>query len=184
MTLGSALLIIALFLFVAAFVLRPLRTGAGAHVTESERQLSELLAARDHTLSSLADLDMDNILEKIPPEDYSTQRVELLQEGAEILRKIDSLTDGGLAEAGAALESGPRELDAEAELEAAIASMRSGADHVGEREAELEEAVARMRSSEERAGGGFCPQCGKPVVASDRFCSHCGATLTTEGSHA
>jgi hypothetical protein len=98
MTLGSALLIIALFLFVVAFVARPLITGAGARVTEAERHLSELLAARDHTLSSLADLEMDNVLQKIPPEDYAAERAELLQKGAEILRQIDTLADEGLME--------------------------------------------------------------------------------------
>jgi hypothetical protein len=169
MTLGSALLIIALFLFVVAFVARPLITGAGARVTEAERHLSELLAARDHTLSSLADLEMDNVLQKIPPEDYAAERAELLQKGAEILRQIDTLADEGLMEA------------------AAVVSVRSNAK---DPEAELEAAVARMRAGDEAPTGGeapsdgFCPRCGEPVVASDRFCSHCGAALTTEGSRA
>ncbi|MFP3897020.1 MAG: zinc-ribbon domain-containing protein [Anaerolineales bacterium] len=26
-------------------------------------------------------------------------------------------------------------------------------------------------------GGGFCPQCGRPVEGDDRFCEHCGAQL-------
>jgi hypothetical protein len=158
MTLGSVLLVIALLLFTVAFIARPLVTGAGQRVTDSERQLSELLAARDHVLSSLSDLDMDNALEKIPAEDYAPQRAELLQEGAVILRAIDSMTDGGMADAGAAL-SDAQAPDAEAELEAA---------------------VARLRRSGDTPAGGYCPHCGKPVVADDRFCSYCGASLAAE----
>ncbi len=146
-----------------AFVARPLTTGAGLHVTEAERHLSELLAARDHTLSSLADLEMDNILEKIPPEDYAVQRAQLLQEGAEILRQIDAMADEGFAEAAAVVDSRADEQDPEAQLEAAITRMRSGG---------------------EEPAGGFCPQCGEPVVPNDRYCSHCGAALTVEGTHA
>jgi hypothetical protein len=163
MTLGSALLIIALFLFVVAFVVRPFTTGAGLHVTDAERRLSELLAARDHTLSSLADLEMDHVLEKIPAEDYATERAGLLQEGAEILRQIDTLADQGLAEAAAVVRAQPKGQDVEAELEAA---------------------VAHLRSTGETPAGGFCPQCGEPVVADDRFCSHCGSALTAEGTQA
>lgn len=163
MTLGSALLIIALFLFVVAFVVRPLTTGAGLHVTEAERHLSELLAARDHTLSSLADLDMDRLLEKIPPEDYDVERAELLQEGADILRQIDVLAGEGLAEAAAVIEGQTSSPDAEAALEAE---------------------VARLRSTGEKPSGSYCPQCGEPVVANDRFCSHCGTELTAEGTRA
>lgn len=163
MTLGSALLITALFLLVAAFVLRPLTTGAGVYLTAAERRLSELLAARDHTLSSLADLEMDNMLEKIPSEDYVSQRAELLQEGAEILRQIDALADEGLGEATSHLASHTGMMDADAELEAA---------------------VARMRTRGDKSVGGFCPQCGNLVVASDRFCSRCGTTLTVEETQA
>ena len=163
MTLGSALLIIALFLFVVAFVVRPLTTGAGVHVTEAERHLSELLAARDNTLSSLADLEMDKLLEKIPPEDYDAERAELLQEGAEILRQIDVLAEEGLSEATA-------NAGAQADLPDA--------------EAELEAAVARLRSPGEKPSASFCPQCGQPVVPDDRFCSHCGTALMQEGTRA
>lgn len=28
-----------------------------------------------------------------------------------------------------------------------------------------------------KGGGGFCPQCGRPAQAGDRFCRHCGARL-------
>jgi hypothetical protein len=163
MTLGSAFLIIALFLFVVAFVARPLTTGAGLHVTEAERHLSELLAARDHTLSSLADLEMDKLLEKIPPEDYDVERAELLQEGADILREIDVLAGEGISEAAAVIDAQTDPPDTEAALEAA---------------------VARLRSPGEKPSGKFCPQCGKPVVANDRFCSHCGTELTAEGTRA
>lgn len=40
----------------------------------------------------------------------------------------------------------------------------------------LEEEILRFRKSLK-----FCPQCGKPVLATDRFCAHCGAGIDNPG---
>jgi len=55
---------------------------------------------------------------------------------------------------------------------------------------EIEAAIARRRanvasarskpkqaSQDDNSSGGFCPQCGQPADADDRFCTHCGHQL-------
>ena len=49
------------------------------------------MAERDRVINSLQELDFDFKLGKIPDEDYPAQRAELLQKGADILRKLDAL---------------------------------------------------------------------------------------------
>jgi zinc-ribbon domain len=176
MTIGSALVIIALALLVAGFIARPLFTGLAREVSEAERHRSELLAARDRTLSGLADLDMDMALEKIPEADYNVHRAELVQQGADILREIDALNGESPAEQG----YGPEDAELEGQLEAAVAQLRTKPD-TG-LEAEMEAAVARLRENKAAGRGGFCPRCGKAVASDDRFCTHCGASLENRGS--
>lgn len=149
MSLGSILVIAALLLFVIAFVGRPLVEGRGFGVSSSDRKFSELLAARDRVLASISDLDMDMALQKIPPEDYETRRSELLQEGAGILREIDDLAD---TRGAPALSSASEPDSLETQLEAQILQLRHKKENTAD----------------------FCPQCGKPVIQGDRFCSHCG----------
>ena len=60
------------------------------HKAES-REISSLMAERDRIINSLQELDFDFRLGKIPDEDYPAQRTELLQKGADILRKLDAL---------------------------------------------------------------------------------------------
>jgi hypothetical protein len=45
-----------------------------------------------------------------------------------------------------------------------------------QRNAEIEAAVAKLRQSR-TVPARFCPQCGQPVAASDKFCAACGQRL-------
>jgi hypothetical protein len=38
-------------------------------------------------------------------------------------------------------------------------------------------ALYEIETDGEQAGA-YCPQCGKPIGRGDRFCKHCGATLS------
>lgn len=154
MSLGSILIIVALLLFVIAFVGRPLVEGSGFGVSSSDRKFSELLAARDRILASISDLDMDMALQKIPADDYDMRRSELLDEGVGILREIDDMADA---------QGAPG--DEAASLDGSLND-------------QLEAHILRLRQKKEAAG--FCPQCGQMIVSGDRFCSHCGYEVTED----
>src|SRR5215216_5991026 len=82
---------LAVLILVGMFLYAPLTEQRARSVTEEEHELSALMAERDRVVTSLQELDFDFKLGKIPDEDYPTQRANLLQKGADILRKIDSL---------------------------------------------------------------------------------------------
>jgi len=150
---GSIMIGLALALVAGAYVARPLfMDGAVADASALERRLSELYAARDRVLTTLEELDLDFAMGKLLEADYRQQRQALVLEGAEVLRAIDELQQ----EAGGE-EAGP-----------------------GDLEAEIEAAVARLRS--QKAGGeeGSCPACGARTYAGDQFCVQCGASLVAE----
>jgi hypothetical protein len=153
MDLGSLLIILALGIMAAAFIAQPFVESSGLGATKEERRLSELQAERDRVLATLQELDMDHAMGKLLREDYQSQRGTLVVRGAEVLKAIDELR-------GATDEAFP------------------GTDL----EVEIEAAVARLRRGENRASGGICRSCGREIVAGDRFCAHCGASIFEEGA--
>ncbi len=149
---GSIMIGLALALVAGAYVARPLfMDGAVADASALERRLSELYAARDRVLTTLEELDLDFAMGKLLEADYRQQRQALVLEGAEVLRSIDELQTEEGAEAGSP--------DLEAEIEAA---------------------VARLRSQRAEGEEGFCPACGARIYAGDQFCVQCGASLVAE----
>ena len=135
---------------------------------ESGHEVSSLLAERDRVLNSIQELDFDNSLGKIPPVEYTTQRKVLLQTGAEVLRQLDNL----------------RQLSSIAEIkdEEALIGDRFIKDDVRPAtpttDEDLEELIAKRRSIRKEKTSGFCPNCGKPLLQSDRFCSCCGQAIS------
>jgi hypothetical protein len=182
MDIGSIFLILALLAVVVLLVSRPLFNRKDLPVYElTDRQdhdYSTLLAERDRVLLALEELDFDYTMGKIPEEDYPSQRTQLLQYGADILRRLD---DFPVAEKKNKKES------AEARIEASLAEKRAvriapaavgtavdggeGADD------DLEVLIASRRRAREGKSAGFCPQCGGPLQKADRFCPKCGATV-------
>lgn len=159
MDIGSILLFLALSLLVGIYVTRPFFTHQGFKVTETDRKLSTLEAERDKTLAIIQELDMDQAMGKLEQDDYESQRALMVARGAEVFKEIDSLLLPKAKRPTPPAEKTPPDADAA-----------------------LEAAVARLRRS---AGGeqlGFCGQCGKPLVAGDRFCSSCGAVVEAEGA--
>ncbi len=162
MDIGSIFLILTLMLLTGLFIARPLLDRRGRVITQEEHDLSMLLAERDRILNSLAELDFDHALGKIPAEDYPVMRKQLLQRGAAVLRQLDAFQHAQQENYGerlqAVLDSDPAPVPVNVDdpIEALLA--------------------ARRRSREGRAGG-FCPQCGGAVTLSDRFCPKCGTAL-------
>ena len=185
MDIGSLFLVLALLLLVALFVSRPLFASENKTSPElsSERdhRLSFLMAERDRLLNALQELDFDYSLGKIPEADYPAQRLLLLQQGADVLRELDTLQEGVASN------------DIEARLEAAIAARRADARRavasgngvrpavvaasVAEPDDDLEVMLSNRRRNRKDKAGGFCPQCGSPVQKSDLFCPKCGNSL-------
>jgi len=179
MEIGSILLIASLLALVILFISRPLLEGqrsAPVSSNEEEHEISSLLAERERMVNALKELDFDQVMGKIPEEVYPVQRAALLQKGADILRKLDTYAQDGETPA-----------SAEDRIEAEIASRRSrlvpaysgsnGQTTIEDAEDDLEVAIALRRRAQQEKTGGFCPNCGKPVQAKDKFCPKCGASL-------
>jgi len=92
MQIAAIFFTLAIFILVAMYLYAPFMERRARRVTEEEHELSALLAERDRVINALQELDFDFKLGKIPDEDYPAQRAGLLQKGADILRRIDTLT--------------------------------------------------------------------------------------------
>lgn len=153
MELQAILLLLGVLLLVAAFVSRPFVQTA-RRLAANDRTRSALLAERDRLLTALRELDFDHSLGKIPEEDYPAQRAELVRNGAEVMRKLDELP-----------------------VAAVPAPSIRPEKHASLTDDDVEDLVARRRSGRKEKAGGFCPNCGKAILASDQFCPSCGKTL-------
>jgi len=177
MDIGSIMLITSLGVLVCILLSRPffLLPAGGSDlyirkaVESDEHQRSYLLAEKERIITAIRELDFDNLLGKIPPEDYSMQRMELLQMGAEVLRKLDDL------------EGKSPDQEAGQRIEDVVKEGRTdlkGIDSLSlEENDELEEMIAVHRNSRKEKAAGFCPGCGKPIHKSDKFCPRCGKAI-------
>jgi len=199
MDIAALFFTLAILVLVAMYLYAPLVQRSARPITEEEHELSALMAERDRIINSLQELDFDFKLGKIPGEDYPTQRANLLQTGADILRKIDERTlqqgsnpqRGGvdkknpsrrnekprvssLAPEGSAAGQNPEErierTIATRHVEVSIARSNIKDD-------DLESMISARRRDHKEKSAGFCPKCGKPVLISDRFCASCGKAL-------
>lgn len=159
---------LAILVFVGMYLYMPLVERRARRVTEEEHELSTLMAERDRVLNSLQELDFDFKLGKIPSEDYPVQRANLLQKGADILKKLDELTPDNT------------QLEKETQIERAITERRAVITNTkrGLSDDDLESMIAARHRTRKEKSAGFCPKCGKPVLVSDRFCPACGKALT------
>jgi hypothetical protein len=160
---------LAVLILVGIYLYAPFMERRARRVTEEEHELSALMAERDRVINSLQELDFDFKLGKIPEEDYPVQRSTLLQKGADILRKIDTLAPQAISAQ-----------DTEVRLERAIAARRADASlaRVEVSDDDLESMISSRRRNRTNTSAGFCPKCGKPVMVTDRFCPSCGKSLS------
>lgn len=168
---GAIFLTLAVLVLVGLFVSQPFLEGRRVQaVSVQEHDLSHWLAERDRLITALQELDFDHVLGKIPPEDYPNMRAALLTQAAEVLRRIDELQPQPHAG-----------LDAESRVEAAVAARRADAARNAPApvlsDDDLEARIAARRAERKEKSGGFCPNCGKPVLRSDRFCPSCGKAV-------
>ncbi len=171
---GAIFLALAVLVLVSLFVSRPFIESRRAYaISAEEHELSHLLAERDSLITALQELDFDHVLGKIPVEDYPNMRAALLAHAADVLRRIDELQPAKTPAVG----------DAESRVEAAIAARRADASAAAKfptsapTDDDLEDRLAARRAQRKEKSGGFCPNCGKPVLRSDRFCPSCGKAV-------
>lgn len=169
MQLTALFFTLAILILVAIYLYAPFMERRARRVTEEEHELSALMAERDRVINSLQELDFDFKLGKIPEDDYPTQRSSLLQKGADILRRIDSIAPQPASAQ-----------DADARIEKAIAARRADASvtKAEPSDDDVESMIAARRKVRKEKSSGFCPKCGKPVMVSDRFCPSCGKSLS------
>jgi NADH pyrophosphatase NudC (nudix superfamily) len=169
MELSAIFFSLAVLILVGIYLYAPFMERRARRVTEEEHELSALMAERDRVINSLQELDFDFKLGKIPEEDYPMQRSLLLQKGADILRKIDTLAPQATSAQ-----------DTEVRLERAIAARRADASlaRVEVSDDDLETMISSRRRNRTNKSAGFCPKCGKPVMVTDRFCPSCGKSLS------
>jgi len=166
MQIVSIFFTLGILIFVGVFLYMPFLERRARRVTVEEHETSTLLAERERVVNSLQELEFDFKLGKVPEEDYPTQRANLLQRGADILRKLDELAPGSMETS--------KQVDKEARIIAARRKKVSGKKLTDD---DIESLIAARRTGRKSKSAGFCPKCGKPVMASDRFCPACGKAL-------
>ena len=152
------------------------------------------------SLISLQELDFDFKLGKIPSEDFPTQRANLLQKGADILRKIDERTSqqGSTPQSAGVDKKNPSRRKEKPRVSSSRPEASAAVQNLDERieraiaaprvdtsitsseltNDALESMISARRRVHKEKSAGFCPKCGKPVLISDRFCASCGKPLT------
>ena len=200
MDIAALFFTLALLVLVAMYLYAPLVQRYVRPVTKEEHELSTLMAERDRILNSLQELDFDFKLGKIPAEDYPAQRANLVQKGADILRRIDERTSQQgsrrehvgvtktessrrkekLRRSSSVQGEGLVVQNVEERIERAISARRADESHVKSEisDDDLEAMISARRRGQKEKSAGFCPKCGKPVLLSDRFCASCGKALT------
>lgn len=176
MEIGAIFFVLAVLTLVGIYVGQPFLQPRSRRTMLEDHAYSALMAEYEQTINALQELDFDNLLGKIPPDDYPRQRAALLTRGAGLLRRLDKFA--------AENQAGK---DAQVRLEAAVAARRADAsvsestpafsdEDLEARIAARRKARSAMQGYKEKAAG-FCPKCGKPILVSDRFCPACGKAV-------
>jgi hypothetical protein len=157
----SLFLLLILLGLIVLFVTRPFFKRRRVRAVESDQEMSSLLAERERLLTALEELDFDQSLGKIPAEDYPTQRALLIQQGVDVLRRLDALSSQTVKK----------------ETGIARGQINESKPHARMTNDDIEDLLAKRRNTRKDKAAGFCPKCGKPVLQSDAFCPACGNTL-------
>lgn len=195
LTLGSMLLGGALVVVVVLYLVRPLMDpDTAADFTDMEE--IEILQARKFALlKKIQELDDDLEAGKVAQELYNYDRPRLVKQTALVMQQLDTLEAHEAAARGVPLSA-----DIDAQIEAAVRQRRSPAQI----DDDIEAAVRQRRAAAAATGAAaatpattaapppeaatarprYCPQCGRPVEATDRFCAACGHNLAGEPSQA
>jgi hypothetical protein len=150
MTFGSLVIVFIIFILAGLFILRPFLVGTELSSRSSSSVYDSLIAERERLLSSIEELDLELELNKISTQEHSRNRDILLAEAAEVIRQLDKGQKSSKPKKTSS-PAGPQD--------------------------DLEKMIAKRRKELKAEKSRSCSNCGKPVKASDKFCSHCGESL-------
>lgn len=178
LTLGSALLGLALVVIVLLYLARPFAMHEDEEVRVNREEIDGLLLRKADLLRSIRELDDDYDAAKVAPELYAATRPQLMKQAALVMKQLD---DHGYVEAGQPVAAAPNAQSIDAQIEAAVRRARTP----GQLDEQLEAAIRQARgkatdtapataASTTNGSLKFCPQCGRQVESGDRFCPKCG----------
>lgn len=185
----ESILIVLLVIGIIIFIAYPLFARSAEKLADTPDALEALVAQRDSTYDAIRDLDFDFQLGKLSQNDYNALREKYKIRAAQILQRIDALTNA----------TGVHSKDADARIEVEIAKLRRQADKVEDDIARLrqpksarvaapvadtsasttdavEAEIARVRAARQTEKQ-FCGKCGAPRSPTDVFCAKCGNKL-------
>ena len=172
MDLGAILLTAAAGILIGLFVARPfIQFRKNPGILNSDHDRSALLANRERLIEAIQELDFDHTLGKIPAEDYPAMRSILVKKAALVIKDLDTLEN-----------SGQSDQDIVTGLENEITRKRTDGlsttvtTNFIVNDDDIEELIAARRAARKERSAGFCPNCGKPILKSDKFCPSCGKT--------
>lgn len=153
MDINSILFILALLILVILYVSQPLAAQRSVGVSSIDQEVSSLLAERERILEALEELDFDNIMGKVPEENYPDQRARLVQQGALVLHQLDA-------------------------FQQADTSLPTDIQDGDKKSDDLESMIAKHKQDSRKKSGSFCHNCGQKIELSDHFCANCGVDLS------
>ncbi len=172
MDLGAILLTVAASILIGLFVARPfIQFRKNPGIQNSDHDRSALLANRERLIEAIQELDFDHTLGKIPAEDYPGMRSILVKKAALVIKDLDTLQS-----------SGQSDQDIVTSLEFEVSKKRTDGLSTTSTpkpmvdDEDIEELIAARRAARKEKSAGFCPNCGKPILKSDKFCPSCGKT--------
>ena len=153
MTTGSILLGLALLILIALFVARPFLARPAGDERRRSSSYQVLAARKEALLAQIRELDFDQETGKIPNELYQLKRAQLVSQAAALLQQLDEVATTAEVHLTA---------DVNEQIEAAVARLRTR---------------SAPTATSGNGSGGYCPQCGRPTDADDKFCVACGHKL-------
>jgi cytochrome c-type biogenesis protein CcmH/NrfG len=115
MPIGSIFASLAVLLLVAVYVMRPFLK-PGASDSEMPTPYDDLEAQKEVMLQQIRELEFDHDTGKLPDDEFATQRADLVQQAAVILRQMDEY------DSAESVTQSPANLDEQ--IEAAVARRR------------------------------------------------------------
>jgi len=182
-----AIIGLAMLIAVAAYIAQPL-AGRSRALPSSESPRDKLLAERDALYVTIRDLDFDFQTGKLLETDYRSMREKHVARGVEILKQLDATPEVGgqrstvADEIEAAVKVRRQSKASDDEIEAAVRARRQASIRDPKSETLAPALSPKGTSASAGVRNQKCPNCGRPVDLTDRFCGKCGAALTVEAS--